>query len=112
MNPFLECQIFRKIKKLIKRGVRNFTAFQNILMNEDFYDAICAIDDLEENLSDILIFDVHASYSNHEMSMLGEISELEEMKNDLLNELEMKIAYYREFDDEDSLLELKEMTEK
>lgn len=112
MNPLLEFQLFTKAKKLIRRRIRNFTAFQNFLLNEEFIEAISTIDDLEESFEDILIFDVSTNFRNYEESLSNEMRDLEDLKNDVVVDMEMRICDCRELTDEESLEMLEEMVEK
>lgn len=112
MHSLLECQLYSKAKKLIRRKIRNFTAFQNILMNEEFIDAIQSIDDLEESFVDILIFDISSNFKIYEESLIGELGDLEEMKNEVIGDIESSIGDIKEMDDEESLIYLEELIEK
>lgn len=112
MNPFLECQLFNKAKKLIKRKARNLTAFQQILLNEEFIDAVSALDDVEESFEDVLIFDISPNYQNYEGTFASEISDLEDLKCDVMGDFEMKIADCHEMSSNESMQMLEEMIEK
>lgn len=112
MNPFLECQLFNKAKKLIRARIRNLTAFQKNLLCEEFIDAISPVDDLEESFEDILIFDISSNFRNYEGSLRNEISDLEGLKSDVLSEIEMRISDCNELTDEESLEMLTEMIAK
>lgn len=112
MSLILECQLFSKAKKLIKRKIRNFASFQNALLNEEFIDAICAIDDLEESFEDILIFDISPNYRHYEESLIGEISDLEELKSEVINNVELLISDYHELDADISFAVFEEMIDK
>lgn len=112
MSLILECQLFSKAKKLIKRKARNLTAIQNLLVNDEFIDAFCAIDDLEESFEDILIFDISPNYRHYEESLMGEISDLEGLKNEVINNVEIMISDYQELDGDSSLNVIKEVIDK
>lgn len=112
MSLILECQLFSKAKKLIKRKSRNFAAFQNVLVNEEFIDAICAMDDLEESFEDILIFDISPNYRHYEESLMGEISDMEDLKDEVIHNVEKMISDYQEMNGDDSLNAIKKMIDK
>jgi hypothetical protein len=112
MNPFLECQLLNKARKFIRRRTRNFTAFQKILLSEEFIDAVSAIDDLEESFEDLIIFDISPNFRNYENTLSNEMSDLEELKNEILNDLEIKISDCNEMTAEESLKMLDEMIPK
>ena len=112
MSLILECQLFNKAKKLIKRKIRNFASFQNALLNEEFIDAICAIDDLEESFEDILIFDISPNYRHYEESLRGDISDLEELKSEVISNVELLISDYHELDADISFAVFEEMIDK
>lgn len=109
MNPFLEGQLLNKAKKLIRRKSKNFKAFQKILLCEEFIDVISAMDDLEESFEDILIFDISPNFHNYEDSLRNEINDIEKLKNEVLKEIEMKIADYQDINQEESLELLNEL---
>lgn len=111
MFSILECQLFNKAKKHIKRKIRNFQAFQRVLINEEVIEAICAIDDIEESFEDILIFDLSPKFQNYEDSLMGEMEDLELLKNDVIKDVESKIAEYQKLDEEESFFVIEELIE-
>lgn len=112
MNSLIECQLFIKAKKLIQRKIRNLTLIQNVLMNEDFFEALSAIDEMEESFADILIFDISRNFHNYKDSLVIEMSDMEEMKNEIIQSLEMRIADCHEMTDNESSATLEEMIER
>lgn len=112
MNPLLECQLYDKAKQLIQRKTRNLTAIQNVLMDEDFFEALLAIEEMEESFADILIFDISCNYQFYKDSLSVEMSDIGEMKNDIIHSFEMRIVGCREMSDNESLATLQEMIER
>lgn len=106
-----ECQIFQKAKKLVKRKHAAVREFQNLLLEDEYMDLIAAIEQHEEDLSDVLIFSPRESRKFYQDSIFGEIHDLEEFKKRIVSKYEYKIIEYGGMTQEEAFVELEDLIE-
>ncbi|XP_070507426.1 putative leucine-rich repeat-containing protein DDB_G0290503 [Chironomus tepperi] len=107
----LECQIFRKTRKLVRRKHATIQEFQNLLLEDEYLSLIAAIEEQEEDLNDVLIFSEGENHKFYQISVYKEIDDLEDFKKRVVNNYEYKIIKYGELSQEEAVLELEEFIE-
>lgn len=105
-------QLYYKARALIKRKHERIREFQNLILEDQYMNIICMIDEQEENLYDVKLFSTLEEYETYEETVIEEIREIGEFKTRIMNDYECKISVYTDYTDEEAVIELEDFIEE
>lgn len=89
----LETQLFKKTVKLIDRNLEKLRKLQHIaVLGSKILDFVSALEEIEETIGDIFIFDSSPSYAAYHDTLNDQFRSLEEIKAETNEYIETSIS--------------------
>lgn len=104
-----EKQILNKTKRLLRRKLKKLRGFENLILDQNFINVIYAIEEVESDLQDLIIFSSCEDLRDIEETAADEVQVVEESKDKVVAELEKSIRFYKSMQAENALRELETM---